>query len=117
MSFAEDQHPVGDLGPGGEHESFGVSIRARASGLNLRCGDANAGQDRVEGFGELPGAVADQDPFVPVTCMLAVSRIQPTYDEVASGLEPWGSLSLMCQMGHKITVTGRCSSGPSALAW
>ena len=32
MSLAEDQHPVGDLGPGGEHESFRVSIRARASG-------------------------------------------------------------------------------------
>jgi hypothetical protein len=24
MSFAEDQYPVGDLGPGGEHEPFGV---------------------------------------------------------------------------------------------
>ena len=45
VPFAEDQHPVGDLGPGGEHESFGVSIRARAPGRNPRCGDADAGQD------------------------------------------------------------------------
>ena len=50
MSFAEDQYPVGDLGPGGEHEPFGVG------GL-----DAGAGQGRVEGSGELPGAVADQE--------------------------------------------------------
>ena len=26
MPRAEDQHPVGDLGPGGEHEPFGVSV-------------------------------------------------------------------------------------------
>ena len=26
MSFAEDQHPVGDLGPGGEHEPFRISV-------------------------------------------------------------------------------------------
>ena len=64
MPFAEDQHPVGDLGPGGEHESFGVSVRARASGRDLRCRDAGAGQGRVEGVGELPGAVADQEPEV-----------------------------------------------------
>jgi len=29
MSLAEDQYPVGDLGPGGEHEPFRVSVRAR----------------------------------------------------------------------------------------
>jgi hypothetical protein len=26
VPFAEDQHPVGDLGPGGEDEPFGVSV-------------------------------------------------------------------------------------------
>jgi len=26
MPLAEDQHPVGDLGPGGEHEPFRVSV-------------------------------------------------------------------------------------------
>jgi hypothetical protein len=26
MPFAEDQHPVGDLGPGGEHEPFGITV-------------------------------------------------------------------------------------------
>ncbi len=29
MPFAEDEHPVGDLGPGGEHEPFRLSVRAR----------------------------------------------------------------------------------------
>ena len=32
MPLAEDQHPVGDLHPGGEHEPFRISIRAGASG-------------------------------------------------------------------------------------
>ena len=26
MPFAEDQHLVGDLGPGGEHEPFRISV-------------------------------------------------------------------------------------------
>src|ERR1017187_6915839 len=31
MPLAEDQHPVGGLSPGGEHEPFCISVRARAS--------------------------------------------------------------------------------------
>ena len=27
VSFAEDQHPVGHLRPGGEHKPFGISVR------------------------------------------------------------------------------------------
>jgi hypothetical protein len=29
VAFAEDEHPVGDLGPGGEHEPLGKSIGIR----------------------------------------------------------------------------------------
>ena len=36
MPLAEDQHPVGDLRPGGEHEPFRIGIRAGASGRGLR---------------------------------------------------------------------------------
>jgi hypothetical protein len=32
VPFTEDQHPVGDLRPGGEHEPFRVGVRARAPG-------------------------------------------------------------------------------------
>src|SRR5690348_6710928 len=35
MPLAEDQHPVGDLGPGGEHEPFRISVRFRAAGRDL----------------------------------------------------------------------------------
>jgi hypothetical protein len=35
MSFAEDQHPVGDLGPGGEHEPLRIGVRPRISGRDL----------------------------------------------------------------------------------
>jgi hypothetical protein len=52
VPFAEGQHPVGDLCTGGKHESFGVGVGARTA------------QGRVEGSGELPGAVADQEPEV-----------------------------------------------------
>jgi hypothetical protein len=72
VSFAGDQHPVGDLGPGGEHEPFGIGVRAGASGRDFQGLDAGAGQGRVERFGELPGAVADQEP--EVRCAVTVCR-------------------------------------------
>ena len=59
---AEDQHPVGDLGPGGEHEPLRKCVRPRAWGRDLHGLDAGGGQGRVERIGELPGAVAEQEP-------------------------------------------------------
>jgi len=64
VAFAEDQHPVGDLGPCGEHEPLRQSVRARTSGRDLHRLDSRAGQDRVERIGELPSAVTDQEPEV-----------------------------------------------------
>jgi len=62
VPLAEDQHPVGDLGPGGEHEPFRVSVRPRTPGRDLHGHDSGIGQDRVERRGELPGPVPDQEP-------------------------------------------------------
>jgi hypothetical protein len=62
MPLAEDQHPVGDLGPGGAHEPFRISIRARAPGRDRPSLAARADQNRVERCGELPGPVAGQEP-------------------------------------------------------
>ena len=69
VSFAEDQHPVGNLRPGGEHKPFGIRVRPRAPGRDLHRLDACAREDRVERCSELPSAVADQEPEVrgPVT--------------------------------------------------
>ena len=69
VSFAEDQHPVGHLRPGGEPKRFGISVDPRATGRDLHRFDARAREDRVERCGELPGPVADQEPEVrgPVT--------------------------------------------------
>ena len=61
MPFAEDQHPVGDFGPGCEHEPFRISIRARASWRDLHGLDTSIGQDCVKRCGELPGPVTDQE--------------------------------------------------------
>ena len=62
MPLAEDQHPVGDFGPGGEHGPFRVSVGARAAGRDLHGLDTSAGQDRAGRLGELPGPVADREP-------------------------------------------------------
>ena len=64
MPFAEDQHPVGDLGPGGEHEPFRIAVRSRAPRQDFHCRDTSPGQDRVERCCELTGAVPDQEPEV-----------------------------------------------------
>ncbi len=62
MAFAEDQHPVGDLGSDREHEPLRIGIRAGALGRDLDGLDTGIGQDRVEGVGELPGPVANREP-------------------------------------------------------
>ena len=64
MLSAEDEHSVGDLGPGGEHEPFRVSVRARTPGRDLDRFDTGIGQDRVERGAELPGPVPDKEPEV-----------------------------------------------------
>jgi len=61
VPFAEDQHPVGHLSPGGEHEPFRKGIRARAPGKDLHGLDASAGRGRAGGSSGLPGPVADQE--------------------------------------------------------
>ncbi len=83
VAFAEDQHPVGDLGPNGEDEPFRIGVRARAPGRDLDGLDTGAGQDCGEGPGELPGRVADQEPE-------ARSAISEIHQEIADLLCcPW----------------------------
>jgi hypothetical protein len=43
MPLAEDEHPVGDLCPGGEHEPFGMGVRTRTPRLDLHSVDAGVG--------------------------------------------------------------------------
>jgi hypothetical protein len=43
MPLAEDEHPVGDLCPGGEHEPLGISVRTRTPRRDLRNVDAGVG--------------------------------------------------------------------------
>ena len=61
MPFAEDQDAVGELGSGGQDEAFGVAVRSRASRRDLHGVDPDAGEDVVEGGGELAGAVPDEE--------------------------------------------------------
>src|SRR5256885_7685617 len=65
MSFAKDQHAVGDLGAGGEDEPFRVRVRPWALRWDLAHGNTGVSQHGVEGGGELAGPIADQDlePF------------------------------------------------------
>ena len=64
MPLAEDQHPVGDLRPGREHEPFRIGIRARAPGRDLHGLDTGGCQDRVEHLSELACPVTDQEPSI-----------------------------------------------------
>ena len=48
MPLAEDEHPAGDLGPGGEHEPFRISVRLRAPGRDLHYLHPGAGKYRVD---------------------------------------------------------------------
>ncbi len=60
VTFAEDQHAVGQLGSGGQHESLRESVRAGAAGRDLHDVDAGACEHGVEGGAELAGPVPDE---------------------------------------------------------
>ena len=92
VPLAEDQHPVGNPGPGGEHEPRRAAVRARASGRDLHGLDAGPGQDRVERFGELPGPVADREPEVR-------SAVTEVHEQVASLLGGPGAVRLAGDAG------------------
>jgi hypothetical protein len=62
MPLAEDQHPVGDLGPHCQDEPFGEAVRPRTARRDLDHLDARVRQDRVELCRELTGPVADEEP-------------------------------------------------------
>jgi hypothetical protein len=87
VSLAEDEYLVGDLVPGGEDEPFGAGVRARTSGRSLHGFDARACEDSVEGLGELPGAVAEQEP--EVRC--AVAEVHHEVADLLGGPWPFGS--------------------------
>jgi len=57
VPLAEDQHPIGELGPDGEHEPSGITVRSRDPRRDLHGLDPGISQHRVEGCGELPGPV------------------------------------------------------------
>ena len=76
VPFAEDQHLVGDLGPGRAHESFRVTVRPRTPGRDLHGLDTGIGQDRVKRRGELPGPVPDQEPEASGTVPGSISRLR-----------------------------------------
>jgi hypothetical protein len=88
MPLAEDEHPVGELCPVGEHEPFRVSVRARAARRDLHGLDADAGQDRVERLGDLPGPVTDQEPEV----RNAITKVHQQVADLAGAAEEPGLL-------------------------
>jgi hypothetical protein len=48
VTFAEDQHAVGEFGSDGQHKAFGEAVRPRAAGRDLDYLDARIRQDGVE---------------------------------------------------------------------
>jgi hypothetical protein len=92
VPFAEDQDAVGEFGSGGQDEAFGEAVRSRASGREPDGVDPGAGEDGVEGGGELAGSVADEeseggDTVVEVHQQVAGSLCGPGSGRAASRAE------------------------------
>jgi hypothetical protein len=62
VPLTEDQHPVGDLSPDGQHEAFGEAVRPRTPRRDLDHLDARIMQHGVERGRELTGSIPDQEP-------------------------------------------------------
>ena len=62
MSLSEDQHAVGELGADGQHEAFGVAVRARTPRRDLDHLDARIREHRVERARVLSGPITDEEP-------------------------------------------------------
>jgi len=76
VPLAEDQHPVGDLRPGGEHVPLCIGVRTSTSRRDLGNVNAGVGQDCVKRCGELPGPVTDQEPEVGGTITWILRRFR-----------------------------------------
>jgi hypothetical protein len=103
MPLAEDQHPVGDLGPGREHEPFRIGVRARAPGWDLHGLDADASQERVEGRGELPGPVPDQDRKSAARSPRSIKRLRIRC--VVHGPSGFAVTPRICTYRESISIT------------
>jgi hypothetical protein len=62
MPLTEDQHPVGDLGPHRQHETFGETVRPRTPRRDLHYLHTRIRQDRIERRRELTGPIAHEEP-------------------------------------------------------
>jgi hypothetical protein len=62
VALPEDQHSVGELGSGGQHEAFGEAVRPRAPRWDFDHLDACILEHRVERRRELAGPIADEEP-------------------------------------------------------
>ena len=61
VSLSEDQHAVGELGADGQHEAFGVAVRARTPRRDLDHLDARIPKHGVERARVLPGPITDEE--------------------------------------------------------
>ena len=76
VPLAEDQHPVGNPGPGGEHEPRRAAVRARASG-GIFTASIPAPARAASNDAALAGPVADREPEVR-------SAVTEVHEQVAS---------------------------------
>jgi hypothetical protein len=62
MALAEDQHAIAQFGAQGADPPLRVRVRARTARRGLDHLDPRAGKNVVEGGGELPTAITQQNP-------------------------------------------------------
>jgi hypothetical protein len=120
VASAEDQHAVGELGVGGEHEPLGAGVRARTAGRDLEDFHASVSEDRVEGGGELAGPVSDEE----LERVRALAEIEEEVAGLLSGPRAVGvggdaedvhvpRLDLHPETGRRFVAGSRCRRGRS----
>jgi hypothetical protein len=77
VPLTEDQHPIGDLGPDGQHEALGETVRPRTPRRDLHHRDARVRHHRVELRRELTGPIADEELVAKITDVVGLCLAPP----------------------------------------
>jgi hypothetical protein len=119
VAFTEDQHPLGDLGPGGERETFRMGIRARASGRDLHGFDTVRAENRIHGSDQQSCSPVAPPVMitghVPVVRVLLITRLTG-WLRLSQREEAWKTAEILI-LRHQLAVLQRRQPRRPKLNW